>query len=172
MAENVGRFYITVASTLEDLADIASLFNAYTTSLGIDLAFQDFATELASLPGRYSPPSGTLLLARDTNSQAIGCVALRPQAQPEFCEMKRLYVSPHGRGLGLGRALAERVVRDAGRMGHRFMRLDTLPSMAAARALYGELGFEEVGAYYETPLEGTIFLELDLAAEVALPSAQ
>lgn len=154
---------IIPAHTKQDVTDITILFEAYAKSLGIDLAFQNFTDELASLPGAYAPPNGALLLARNKDDQAIGCVALRPMESPGHCEMKRLYVDPKGRGLGVGKALAEAVVDGAKGLGYAAMRLDTLPSMTAARRLYKMMGFVEIEAYYDTPIEGTIFLELDLA---------
>ncbi|KEQ72704.1 acetyltransferase [Aureobasidium namibiae CBS 147.97] len=157
-------FLIQPATNPEDLADVASLFEAYAKSLNIDLSFQDFTTELSKLPGRYGPPSGTLLLARhkDTN-KAIGCIGLRSLDTDGVCEIKRLYVAPAGRGSGLGKALVEQVIEEAKRIGYRFMRLDTLGSMREAQGLYERLGFVEIKAYYDTPIEGTVFLELDLA---------
>jgi ribosomal protein S18 acetylase RimI-like enzyme len=139
-----------------DLAAARTLFEAYAASIGIDLGYQGFAAELAGLPGKYAPPAGALLLARDTRSAAIGCVALRPLDR-DACEMKRLYVAPAGRGLGLGRALGEAVLAEAARIGYREIRLDTLPTMAAAIGLYRRLGFREVAPYYDTPVAGTLF---------------
>ncbi|MDE2361309.1 MAG: GNAT family N-acetyltransferase [Hyphomicrobiales bacterium] len=140
------------------------LFAAYARSLPIDLAYQNFDEECASLPGAYAPPRGALLLARDTGGAAIGCVALRPLPPEGICEMKRLYVAPAGRGAGAGRALAEKIVSIARIIGYREMRLDTLPSMRAALELYRSLGFAEIAPYYDTPVVGTIFMALDLAA--------
>lgn len=154
-------FLISKVVSQQDLSDTISLFEAYTTSLGIDLTFQDFATEMAQMPGKYSSPTGTLLLARDNNGEPIGCVGLR-QLDDGICEMKRLYVNPKGRGSGLGKALALEVVKEAKQLGYSAIRLDTLPSMASARGLYKSLGFVEIEPYYSTPLEGTIFLELKL----------
>ncbi|KAK3616995.1 hypothetical protein LTR56_025592 [Elasticomyces elasticus] len=148
----------------QDLADIAELFKAYAQSIGIDLAFQDFSTELANLPGKYATPSGALLLARNSSNQAVGCVGLRSLPNSGYCEMKRLYVSPQGRGAGLGRLLAVAVVQEAKCLGYKAMRLDTLESMSSAHALYKSLGFRDVEPYYETPLAGTIFLELTLSS--------
>lgn len=140
-----------------DLADAAALFGAYAASLEIDLAYQGFAAELASLPGAYAPPRGALLLARDAAGAPAGCVALRPLADG-VCEMKRLYVSPRARGLGLGRALIDAVLQAAAAGGYREIRLDTLPSMAGALALYAAAGFTPVPPYYDTPVKNTVFL--------------
>lgn len=166
----MSNFSIAPAHTSQDLDDITHLFEAYAASLGIDLGFQDFANELASLPGAYSSPQGTLLLARNNNDEAIGCAALRPMKTSGHCEMKRLYVDPQGRGTGVGKALVEAVVIAARRMGYKAIRLDTLPPMKAARKLYKTMGFTEIEAYYDTPIEGMIFLELSLANDKTYPS--
>lgn len=150
----------------EDLDAVRSLFTSYVEWLGLDLKFQDFATELASLPGKYDKSAnGALLLLHSASGSAIGCVALRALASPGVCEMKRLYVIPEGRGTGAGKMLAEEVIRRARQFGYTEMRLDTLPHMEAARAMYKQYGFVEIPAYYNTPLEGTIFLGLDLHRE-------
>lgn len=151
-------FQIRPARSAADIEATTRLFEAYAASLGVDLAFQDFAAELASLPGKYAPPAGELLLARDSRGEPLGCVGLRPIAPDGCCEMKRLYVSPRGRGLGLGRALVEAVIGEAVRIGYREMRLDTLPFMAEAVALYRKIGFVPIEPYYDTPVAGTIFL--------------
>ncbi len=151
-------FQIKPARSATDLEAIARLFKAYATSLGIDLTFQDFTTELATLPGKYKPPDGELLLAHDIHGQAVGCVALRALQPAGCCEMKRLYVSLEGRGLGLGKGLIDAIVNEAVRIGYREMRLDTLPTMTAAIALYGKAGFVPIEPYYDTPLEETVFL--------------
>ncbi|MBX6743420.1 MAG: GNAT family N-acetyltransferase [Acetobacteraceae bacterium] len=151
-------FRIGPARSAADIEAAARLFEAYAASLGVDLAFQGFAAELASLPGSYAPPAGELLLARDPDGEPLGCVALRPMPFEGCCEMKRLYVSPRGRGLGLGRALVEAIIGEAVRIGYREMRLDTLPFMAEAIALYRKTGFVPIEPYYDTPLAGTIFL--------------
>ena len=142
-----------------DLTATTTLFTAYAASLGIDLSFQDFATEMASMPGKYAPPHGELLLAKSTaaDGAAIGCVGIRPLKEPEVCELKRLYIPPSGRGKGTGKKLLERAIEVAAELGYQEMRLDTLPSMDAAIGLYRKAGFEDMGAYYDTPLEGTMF---------------
>lgn len=150
------------ATTAEDLLEITNLFTAYAESLNIDLSFQDFTTELSNLPGKYSSPNGVLLLARNAEDGAIGCVGLRPLDDEGVCEMKRLHVTPEGRGTGLGKASVKEVIQRAKGMGYQVMRLDTLGSMEAAKALYMGLGFVERDAYYDTPVEGTAFFELDL----------
>jgi GNAT superfamily N-acetyltransferase len=152
---------IVEVDTARQLAVVRELFAAYADSLEVDLSFQDFEAELASLPGAYAPPAGCLLLAEDSKGPA-GCVALR-RLGPNVCEMKRLYVAEGHRGTGLGRRLAEAVIERARARGYARMRLDTLPSMAAARALYGSLGFREIPAYRHNPVPGTTFLELDLS---------
>jgi ribosomal protein S18 acetylase RimI-like enzyme len=150
------------AAGADDLDDVRSLFRAYAASLSVDLAYQGFDAELAGLPGDYAAPRGALLLAHDPEGGAVGCVALRPMAETGCAEIKRLYVAPAGRGAGLGRALARAVIGEARRLGYRRVRLDTLPDMAEAIALYRSLGFAEVAPYYATPVAGTLFLGLDL----------
>jgi len=142
------------------LGEARTLFEEYAKALGIDLGFQGFAEELATLPGAYAPPRGRLLVAR-VNGMAVGCVAVRP-LEPGICEMKRLYLRPGYRGSGIGRGLVEAVVREARVAGYRSMRLDTLETMARARSLYRTLGFRPTAPYRHNPLPGAEFLELDL----------
>lgn len=153
---------IAPAVTPADIEEIRALFLEYGASLGVDLTFQGFDDELASLPGAYAPPEGRLLLAR-AGETVIGGVGLRPYA-PGLCEMKRLYVRPAHRALKAGRALAEAVIAEARAVGYRAMRLDTLPGMEAAQALYAALGFRDIPPYYENPIPGTRYCELDLTA--------
>jgi len=155
-------FVIDQAVTKADLRATADLFEAYAASLPIDLAYQDFADELAGLPGKYARPCGALLLARSKDESPLGCVGLRPLAQDGCCEMKRLYVLPDARGLGLGRALAGAVIDAARRIGYRELRLDTLETMAAALALYAQLGFGRIAPYYAPTPRGTVFMALRL----------
>lgn len=140
----------------------AALFRAYAASLDVDLAYQDFQTELAALPGKYAPPAGELLLARDIGGAPLGCVALRSIEPDSCCEMKRLYVAPAARGMGLGRALVQAIVEAAAGLGYRELRLDTLPDMIEAQALYERMGFVRIAPYYETPIAGTVFMSRDL----------
>ena len=153
---------IAPASLPTDLPALRELFRAYAASLPIDLGYQGFDGELASLPGKYAAPAGALLIARDAAGVALGCVAMRPLDEDGVCEMKRLYVAPAGRGQGLGRALALAIIDAARAAGYREMRLDTLASMTSAQALYKTLGFTEIGAYYDTPIENTVFMSLRL----------
>lgn len=141
---------------------VRELFAEYADSLGIDLSFQDFAAELATLPGKYAPPLGDILLARDVTGAVLGCVALRPTAMPGTAEMKRLYLRPAARGQALGRRLAEAVIARAREAGHERVVLDTLATMHTARRLYVELGFRPVPPYYDNPLPGTLYMALEL----------
>ena len=144
----------------ENLELAKTLFREYAASLSFDLDFQDFEEKLANLPNGYASPEGCLLIASHTG-QAAGCVALR-KVGASVCEMKRLYVRPQFRGLGIGRALAEAIIEQARRIGYTCMRLDTVPSMKAARALYVSLGFEVIEPYRYNPIEGAVFMDLTL----------
>jgi putative acetyltransferase len=139
------------AAQHEDVAVVRSLLREYAASLDVDLAFQDFESELAEPLAFYE----LVLLAAD------GCVALR-RIDDTTCEMKRLYVRPSARGSGLGRRLAEAIIAEGRARGYERMLLDTLPTMTAARALYESLGFRETAPYRYNPVAGTTFLELEL----------
>lgn len=148
-------------SSLEELPIIRTLFQEYADSLGFSLESQNFAQELDELPGKYAPPTGCLLLAM-VDGEPAGIVALRPQSH-DACEMKRLYVRPQYRKLGLGRALVERVIEEARVLGYRVLRLDTIPTlMERAVALYTALGFERIPPYWNNVLPGAEYMELRL----------
>ena len=150
------------ASSPEQINEARTLFEEYAAWLGISLCFQNFDKELACLPGQYAPPDGRLLLAIEAD-QIAGCVALRKIGE-DTCEMKRLFVRSQFRGKGLGRRLAETIIAEARQLGYERMRLDTLPGrMNQAIKLYRSLGFKEIPAYYQNPVEGAIFMELLLA---------
>ena len=151
---------ITPALDSDDIAAVRTLFLEYAASLDVDLAYQGFQGEVASLPGDYAPPRGCLFLARE-GQNAVACVGVRP-IDGEICEMKRLYVRPEARGSGIGRDLAVAAIEFGRAAGFRAMRLDTLPSMMTAHTLYHALGFRSIAAYRPSPVAGTLFMELPL----------
>ncbi|MGO9310308.1 MAG: GNAT family N-acetyltransferase [Spirochaetia bacterium] len=149
----------------EDLSAARDLFEEYGRSLGIDLSFQGFDAELASLPGKYAAPQGAVIVAR-FDGRPCGCVALR-RIDESTCEMKRLYVRPGYRGLRIGEELATRIMEAAAARGYAAIRLDTLPTMTPAVALYRSLGFQEIAPYIFNPLPGALFMEKRLAQRSA-----
>ncbi len=152
---------IKTAHSAIEMGQVRELFQEYAEGLGFSLDFQDFDQELKTLPGAYAPPSGVLLLAiRD--GQALGCVGLR-LFENGICEMKRLYVRPDGRGLGLGRALACKILERGREMGYDRMRLDTLANMVQANRLYDAMGFYEIPPYRHNPMPGVRYLEVELS---------
>lgn len=164
--ENVSEPDVSVISALQptELAHAKELFLAYAASLDVDLCFQNFAQELEALPGDYAQPRGALLLAYVAGAPA-GCCALRPIDTTDYanaCEMKRLYVAQAFRGLGLGRRLAEAILEQARLSNYDCLLLDTLDDMEAARALYQDLGFEEIPPYYFSPIAGAHYLKVVL----------
>ena len=154
---------IRTAAGPEDMATLRALFLEYQAWLQVDLCFQDFETELATLPGGYAPPAGALWLAY-VDRELAGCVGFRSHEEKAACEMKRLWLRPAYRGLGLGRRLAVTCIAAARATGYRTICLDTLSFMDAARSLYADLGFHEIPAYYDNPLDDVRYLELDLSA--------
>ena len=155
---------IDLATSAQDMATAAQLFREYADSLDVDLAFQNFDTELAQLPGDYAAPRGALLLAYVDGALA-GCCALRPLDSadiPNAAEMKRLYVRRAFRGFGLGRQLAEAALDAARAKGYACVLLDTLDEMESARALYADFGFVEIPPYYHNPIPGAHYLKADI----------
>jgi len=148
------------AATAGHLDDIRGLFLEYADSLVFDLEFQDFKSELESLPGEYSEPNGCLIIAC-FGGEIAGCAALR-RISEGVCEMKRMYVKPEFRRKGIGRELAGAIIRKAREQGYKRMRLDTVPTMRAAVGLYRKLGFKVIDPYRFNPIEGAIFFELQL----------
>ena len=170
---SLSSFSISLAHSESDIALISDLFRAYVDWLDIDLTYQDFASELDALPGKYASPDGALLLARDNRTnEVLGCIAMRPLAlEKDFssqnseyhgavrhCELKRLYMLPAARGRGIGRALVRKALLVAEQAGYDDVLLDTLPKMTSAIALYRLEGFELVDKYYDTPREETMFM--------------
>ena len=147
-----------------DMAAVRDILRDYASTLGVDLCFQNFESELAGLPGDYAAPRGTLLTAQ-VDGQLAGCCAIRPLDAvdyPNACEMKRLYTRPKFRGHGLGRSLAQAALDFALTSGYDCVLLDTLSDMEAARALYEDLGFEEIPPYYHNPIAGAHYLRVQL----------
>jgi putative acetyltransferase len=149
----MGGHVLTRGFEERDRERIVALLAEYERAIGVSLCFQNFAGELEGLPGDYAPPGGTLILAREPETgELVGCVAVRPvPGKPGVCEMKRLYVRERARGSGLGRTLALASFAEARRIGYTAMRLDTLPSMTQAQALYRSLGFRHTGIAASDP---------------------
>jgi putative acetyltransferase len=155
------ELHAMLAESPEQISTVRELFLEYAQSLGFSLCFQGFDKELAELPGDYAPPEGRLLLA-DIGGEVAGCVALH-KIDNDTCEMKRLYVRPQFRGKGLGKALAEHIIREARAIGYKKLRLDTVePVMRTAVAMYRQLGFHEIAPYRANPIEGALYMELEL----------
>lgn len=152
---------IVPVTSAEQLRGVRRLFEEYAASLSFSLCFQNFQQELDGLPGHYAPPGGGLWLATDDRGEAAGCVALR-RLGPGVGEMKRLYVRPAFRGTGLGKRLALKVLEEAGTLGYRRIRLDTTPEMGGAIHLYESLGFIRIAPYRPNPVEGAIYMEIEL----------
>jgi len=162
---------IRAAATADDFAQARALFEEYAAWLAVDLCFQGFAEELATLPGAYAPPRGLLMLAGPADA-VIGCIALRPlatigvasgaMAMADVAEVKRLYVRPIARGTGLGLRLVQTAITGARGIGYRELKLDTLEQMVEARSLYAKLGFRECAPYYNNPIAGAVYMSLAL----------
>jgi len=152
-------FAIREAGSADDIAHARELFREYADWLAIDLSFQNFVDELATLPGKYAPPRGRLFLAGEP---PVACIALRPLDEAGVGEVKRLYVRDAARGTGLGRTLVQTVIEHARGIGYRELRLDTADWMRDARHLYGRLGFRECSPYYHNPMPGAVYMSLVL----------
>jgi ribosomal protein S18 acetylase RimI-like enzyme len=148
-------------ATPADIPEARAMLDEYARWLGVDLCFQNFAEELAGLPGAYAPPTGAILIAR-FGSDVVGMVAFR-RRDDTTAEMKRLYVRPAARGTGVGHLLVERVIIAARAAGYGSMVLDTLPVMASAQRLYEAFGFKDMPPYYESPIAGTRYMALSLS---------
>jgi ribosomal protein S18 acetylase RimI-like enzyme len=151
---------LTLAESGELLSAARELFTEYASSLNFSLCFQNFDKELAELPGEYASPDGRLIIAMN-KTKITGCIALR-KFSDNTCEMKRLYVRPEFRGKGIGKKLTETVLKEAKKIGYVYMRLDTVPSMKEAIALYRSMGFYEIKPYRENPVQGAIYMQLIL----------
>ena len=158
--DNIEFKQIKVQYTGDAIEEIKQLFIEYSQSLGVNLDFQNFETELNTLPGKYIPPNGALILAL-VDGKAAGCVALR-KMDNDICEMKRLYVRNDYRGLGIGNTLISMIIEEAGKLNYSYMRLDTLPTMKRAQELYKSYGFYDIEPYVYNPVTGTRFLELNI----------
>jgi putative acetyltransferase len=150
---------IREARSVDDITHARALFREYADWLAIDLSFQNFADELATLPGKYAPPRGRLFLAGEP---PVACIALRPLDEAGVGEVKRLYVRDAARGTGLGRALVQTVIEHARAIGYRELRLDTADWMRDALRLYARLGFRECSPYYHNPMPGAVYMSLVL----------
>jgi ribosomal protein S18 acetylase RimI-like enzyme len=161
IAENT-KYHIEFKHIIDQnlLEEIRQLFLEYAKSLKIDLTFQNFEAELSTLPGKYGPPDGALILVL-VDGNGAGCIALRKLSK-DICEMKRLYVRDDYRGLGIGRKLINLIIEAARKLNYSYIRLDTLPTMQKAQELYISFGFYDIEPYVYNPIKGTRFLELEL----------
>lgn len=151
---------IEIQLAYNQLNEIKELFAEYTDMLGVDLSFQDYDKEINTLPGKYALPGGRLYIALCDHALA-GCIALRPMDE-KCCEMKRLFVRPQYRGLKIGKLLIDTIIAEAQSMQYEYMVLDTLASMEKALSIYKRLGFQEIEPYYHNPIQGAVYLRLDL----------
>ncbi len=155
-------FSISAARSRAEMTATAALFRAYAASLNIDLTPQGFTQEVDALLGIYGPPGGELILAK-RGDHVLGCIAIKPLEPPRTCEIKRLFVREQARGIGVGRALVEAAIQAAGRLGYHQIKLDTLPQMQGAIALYQKCGFAPIAAYGSHPYPGLLCLGKTLA---------
>jgi ribosomal protein S18 acetylase RimI-like enzyme len=164
-ADEGAMFRIIPADSEAKISQARNLFREYAATLGVGVCLGDYDRELATLPGRYAPPEGRLVLAieqsGENKEEAIGCAALR-KFEEGTCELKRLYVRPQFRGQGVARELVQDLIAQAKSIGYRRVVLDTLPSMREAHRLYEALGFHQIAAYQKDPILGSLFFELPL----------
>ena len=158
------EFTVTPARSSIELISAAALFRAYAKSLPVDLAPQGFSEEVKSLPGVYAPPGGELLLAK-RGDHVLGSIALKPLEPPRVAEIKRLFVRPQTRKIGVGKALVTAILKTAIERGYREVKLDTLPDMEGAIALYKSFGFRPIPPYGSHPYPGLVTLGLKLPAK-------
>ena len=156
-------FLVVAARSAIELTSAAALFRAYARSLPVDLGSQGFSQELASLPGVYAPPAGELLLAK-RGDHVLGCIALKPLEPPKIAEIKRLFVRPQARGKGVAKALAAAILKTAVERGYKEVKLDSLPELKEAIALYTAFGFEPIPPYGSHPYPGLVTLGKKLAS--------
>ncbi len=157
---DAAAYTLRQAAGAADMEAARRLFRAYGEELGVDLHYQGFEDELATLPGAYAPPAGDLIFAQAAAGEIAGCVALRAHEPPAICEMKRFFVVPAHRGAGLGRRLVAAILRSGMERGYERMYLDTLERLAPAFALYQAFGFQPIAPYYEgNPIAGVIYME-------------
>jgi putative acetyltransferase len=149
-----------ISKSDKDFTDAKDLFVEYASSLNFELCFQNFEEEISNLPAQYSEPTGCIILCYE-NDKPIGCVGLRKFAE-DVCEMKRLYLRKEARGKGIGRVLAIKIIEKAKELGYKKMQLDTIETMKEAIALYKSMGFKEIKPYRYNPLDGVLYMELDL----------
>jgi ribosomal protein S18 acetylase RimI-like enzyme len=149
-----------ISHTTQDFEKAKEIFIEYKNSLSLDLCFQKFHEEISDLPSQYSEPAGCIILCYEKN-EPIGCIALR-KFEGDTCEMKRLYLRPEARGKGIGRVLANKIIEKAKQFGYKKMQLDTLETMKEAIALYKSIGFKVIAPYRFNPLDGVIYMELEL----------
>ncbi len=148
------------ANSAEEFDDGRSLFNEYAKSLDFDLCFQDFSNELKTIHKQYNKPTGTLLLAYKNNI-AVGCVGIR-EFDENTAELKRMFVQPAYREYKIGMRLLAFAIETGTQLNYKSIRLDTLPTMIKAQALYRSFGFYEIPSYRFNPFKGTVYMEKKL----------
>ena len=149
------------ANSAEDYKIASELFQEYAKQIQVDLEFQNFKEEIADLAAQYAPPQGILYVVKNEKNSPIGCFAIRA-LEEQICELKRMYLKKEGRGKGIGKKMLYHSINAGRQLGYKKMRLDTLPTMHTAIALYKQNGFYEITPYRHNPIKGTKFLEIIL----------